>query len=195
MIALAPAFLFIMLLIRLDSPGNPLLRQTRIGKDNKPFKMYKFRSMRHDVDQSTHHEFMQKYIHGQIDIQSVVIDQRHGTVKPHKDSQITRFGRLLRKTSLDELPQLINILKGEMSFIGPRPNIPEEVAAYQEWHKQRLSVLPGITGWAQVNGRSSISFEQIVKCDIEYVRNQGLKMDLEILLRTFLIAFSGKGAS
>lgn len=195
LILLIPFFLIIMLAIRIDSTGAPLFEQIRVGKDGKSFKMYKFRSMHADIDRDAHHEFMRNYIHGRVNAHSLVLDQQHGTVKPFQDSQVTRIGQFLRKTSLDELPQLINVLKGEMSFIGPRPNVPEEVEAYQEWHKQRLAVLPGITGWAQVSGRSSISFEHIVRCDLEYIQHQSLKMDLEIILRTMLIALKGTGAS
>jgi lipopolysaccharide/colanic/teichoic acid biosynthesis glycosyltransferase len=146
--------------------------------------------MSHNVDDSAHRKFMQAFVRGDIGKGS------DGTVvyKPFSESQVTRVGRLLRKASLDELPQLFNILKGEMSLVGPRPNVPYEVEAYKEWHKERLSVLPGITGLAQVRGRSSIDFDRIARYDIEYTRRMSLGLDLKILIDTVVSVFKCNGA-
>jgi lipopolysaccharide/colanic/teichoic acid biosynthesis glycosyltransferase len=190
LILLVPVFLLLTLAIRFDSPGPALFRQTRVGKGGKPFTFYKFRTMYHDIDRSAHQAFMAAFVNGKV---SQGAD--NGTeFKPASRNQITSVGRILRKTSLDELPQLLNIIKGEMSFIGPRPNVLAEAEAYQDWHKKRLDVLPGITGLAQINGRSSIPFDQIVRYDIEYVENYGLRMDLKIMAGTLPAVFRGNGA-
>ncbi len=181
----------IALAIILDSPGSPFFIQERVGKDRRRFRMVKFRTMRADHDDSRDRAFMQAYVAGRLnqgDEEQAFIN------KPIKKGEITRVGRILRKTSLDELPQLVNVVRGEMSLIGPRPNVPWEVEEYQEWHFERLDVRPGITGYAQVYGRSSLSFDEIAARDIHYVRHIGLKMDLHILWRTFWIVFSGRGA-
>jgi lipopolysaccharide/colanic/teichoic acid biosynthesis glycosyltransferase len=146
--------------------------------------------MFHDIDRSGHQDFLKAYVNGELASGT----NGQNMYKPIQANQITHVGRILRKTSLDELPQLFNILKGEMSFIGPRPNIPAEVEAYQEWHRKRLEVLPGITGLAQINGRSTIAFDQIVRYDIEYVENASLLMDLKVAWRTIPAALLGKGA-
>ncbi len=190
LILTAPFIALIALLVRLDSPGAALFRQTRIGKDGKPFTFYKFRSMYEDIDQSEHEAFLKAFVNGDMQGQS-----KGGEVyKPIKDDQITPVGRILRKTSLDELPQLINVIRGEMSFVGPRPNVPAEVEAYKDWHRRRLDVLPGITGLAQINGRSSIDFDQIARYDLEYVEKESLLMDLRILFGTIPSVIWGKGA-
>jgi lipopolysaccharide/colanic/teichoic acid biosynthesis glycosyltransferase len=190
LILLAPLFLLLTLSIRWDSPGPALFRQTRIGKGGKPFTFYKFRTMFQDIDRSAHQTFLKAYVNGELASGT----NGQNVYKPIQANQITRVGRLLRKTSLDELPQLFNIIKGEMSFIGPRPNIPAEVEAYKDWHRKRLEVLPGITGLAQINGRSTIAFDQIVRYDIEYVENAGLLMDLKVVWRTIPAALLGNGA-
>jgi lipopolysaccharide/colanic/teichoic acid biosynthesis glycosyltransferase len=187
---LAPLFLLLTMAIRLESPGPALFRQIRIGKGGKSFTFYKFRSMYNDIDKRAHEDFMTAYVNGQVNEGA----SEEAVFKPIQTKQVTRLGRFLRKTSLDELPQLINILKGEMSFIGPRPNVPTEVTAYKDWHMKRLLVLPGITGWAQINGRSSIAFDQIVRYDIEYVENTGLMMDLKVLWYTVPAVLLGRGA-
>lgn len=178
------------LAIHLDSPGPALFAQQRVGKGGRRFRMYKFRTMDHNLDESTHKVFMRAYVNGDIG--------KNGTgkvtYKPFQNSQLTRVGRILRKTSLDELPQIINVLKGEMSLVGPRPNVPWEVEEYHGWHKERLEVLPGISGLAQVRGRSGISFDSIVKYDIEYIEKQSLKLDLQIMWWTILSVINGHGA-
>jgi lipopolysaccharide/colanic/teichoic acid biosynthesis glycosyltransferase len=190
LILLAPVFFLTILAIRLDSPGPAFFRQTRIGKGGKPFSLYKFRTMDHHIDRRAHEAFLAAYVNGKISYNR----QDRSVYKPAKYDQITRMGRFLRRTSLDELPQLINIARGEMSFIGPRPNLPAEVEAYKDWHRIRLQVLPGVTGLAQINGRSSIPFDQIVRYDIEYVENEGLLMDLNILWQTLPVVLLGRGA-
>ena len=178
------------LAIRLDSPGPVFFVQERVGKGGRRFRIYKFRTMHHNLDNTDHKTFMRAYVNGEIG--------QNGTdkaiFKPFYESQVTRVGRVLRKTSLDEVPQLFNILKGEMSLVGPRPNVTWEVEAYKDWHYERLEALPGITGLAQVNGRSGINFDTIVKYDIDYIRRQSLGLDLQILGNTVLSIISGRGA-
>lgn len=178
------------LAIRIESPGPALFVQERVGKGGRRFRMYKFRTMQHNLDDSHHRAFMRAFVNGGISD-----DENGGAIyKPIRVSQVTRVGRILRKTSLDELPQLINVLRGEMSLVGPRPNVPWEFEEYRGWHKERLEVLPGITGLAQVRGRSGITFDSIVKYDIEYIEKQSLAMDLKILWWTVISVLFGTGA-
>lgn len=186
-------FVLIALAIVIDSPGSPLFIQDRIGKQGRRFRMYKFRTMRYNHDDSHDRVFMQAFVTGQL--HQSAPNNNSAVFKAAKKGDITRLGRYLRKTSLDELPQLINVLKGEMSIIGPRPNVPWEVEKYLDWHYERLNVLPGITGLAQVYGRSNINFDRIVRYDIEYTRKLSLSMDLWILWRTAVTVFTGHGAS
>jgi len=203
------------LAIRLDSPGPAFFVQERIGKGGRLFRMYKFRTMQHNLDDSFHRAFMKAFVKGQIGgnegefgengdfrqaFRKAFLDTPPGgnednhIYKPVRVSQITRVGRILRKTSLDELPQIFNVLKGEMSLVGPRPNVPWEVDEYRFWHHERLEVLPGITGLAQVRGRSGISFDRIVEYDIEYFKKQSLALDLKILWWTLITVLRGTGA-
>jgi lipopolysaccharide/colanic/teichoic acid biosynthesis glycosyltransferase len=184
-----PLGLIIAILIRLGSAGPILFVQERIGKGGRRFKMFKFRTMYHHIDRDSHRNFMKAFINGQATTKN-----ERQVFKPFDKSQITLIGRILRKTSLDELPQLINIFKGEMSLVGPRPNVPWEVEEYKGWHKERLEVLPGITGLAQIRGRSGILFDEIVRHDIEYIEKQSLWLDLQILWRTFTSVLMGRGA-
>jgi undecaprenyl phosphate N,N'-diacetylbacillosamine 1-phosphate transferase len=160
-LALSPLFWLVTAFIRLDSPGPVFFRQVRIGKDGIPFIAYKFRSM---MDRAT----------------SVGL----GLNVAVDDPRITRVGKFLRNTSLDELPQLYNVLKGEMSLVGPRPTLPYQVAAYNDFQLRRLLVKPGISGWAQINGRNAIPWEERIRLDVWYVDNWSLRLDLYILLRT-----------
>jgi lipopolysaccharide/colanic/teichoic acid biosynthesis glycosyltransferase len=178
------------LAIHLDSPGPVLFVQERIGKGGRRFRMYKFRTMQHNLDDSDHRAFLKAFVNGRIS------DDENGRAlyKPVQASQVTRVGRILRKTSLDELPQLINVLKGEMSLVGPRPNVLWEFEEYKGWHNERLEVLPGITGLAQVRGRSGINFDSIVKYDIEYIERQSLALDFKIMWWTLLSVLLGTGA-
>ena len=185
----APLFLIIALAIKLDSKGPILFVQERVGKGGRRFKMYKFRTMPVDIDRSTHQAFMKAFINGKVETNG-----KNTVYKPFEATHITRIGRILRKTSLDELPQLINVLKGDMSLIGPRPNVPWEVEEYRYVHQERLEVLPGITGLAQVRGRSGITFDEIVRYDIEYVEKRSLLLDLRILWWTILSVVFSEGA-
>lgn len=184
-----PLSLLLAVLIRLDSPGPIFFVQERVGKGGRVFKMIKFRTMHHNIDRDSHREFMKAYVNGQIGA-----PETHKVFKPVHKNQVTRMGRILRKTSLDELPQLLNIFKGEMSLVGPRPNVLWEVEEYQGWHNERLEILPGITGLAQVRGRSGIQFDKIVEYDIEYVKKRSMQFDLQILWWTFASVIFGKGA-
>jgi lipopolysaccharide/colanic/teichoic acid biosynthesis glycosyltransferase len=183
---------FIAVLIVLDSPGSPLFIQERVGKGGERFRMFKFRTMRSNHDSATDVTFMQAYIAGKISYSEE--NPERAFFKPPNQDKITRVGKILRKTSLDELPQIINIIRGEMSLVGPRPNVPWEVEKYQEWHYERLKVLPGITGLAQVNGRSNIVFDEIANYDIQYVRNQSLSYDLWIIWQTVRSVVARNGA-
>jgi lipopolysaccharide/colanic/teichoic acid biosynthesis glycosyltransferase len=177
--------------IRLDTPGPILFVQRRIGRGGLPFQIYKFRTLCVDIDDVHCRDYMKHYVKGQIDC-----DESGRTVfKPLQAEQITRVGRILRKTSLDELPQLVNVLKGEMSIVGPRPNVDWEVDEYCAWHHERLEVLPGITGLAQVRGRSCIDFGTLVRADIEYIENQSLLLDIQILWWTAKSIVLGRGAA
>jgi lipopolysaccharide/colanic/teichoic acid biosynthesis glycosyltransferase len=177
--------------IKIDSPGPVFFVQERIGRFGKRFHIYKFRTLAHNHDPRSDQAFMQAYISGKVD--NIDVPTRPH-FKPNNNRHVTRLGNLLRKTSLDELPQIINILRGEMSLIGPRPNVPWEVEKYQLWHIERLDVLPGITGLAQVKGRSNLRFDALVRYDIYYVRHQSLIMDLKIVWWTVLTILTGLGA-
>jgi lipopolysaccharide/colanic/teichoic acid biosynthesis glycosyltransferase len=177
LIGLLP-FLLISIAIRLTSPGPILFVQERVGKNGRPFRMFKFRTMREGGDDEAERAYMRRFVSG--DTQPT----GSGGYKPINQARITRIGALLRRTSLDELPNIINVLRHEMSLVGPRPNVPWEVEVYREWHRQRLHVLPGMTGLAQVRGRSNLPFDTIVQYDLEYIQRQTFKLDLEILWAT-----------
>ena len=178
------------LAIYLTSSGPVFFVQERIGKGGRPFRLYKFRTMEIDFDDSNCRAFMQAFVRGELGNE----DADNEVFKPVRSSPITRVGRLLRKASLDELPQLINVFRGEMSLVGPRPNVPWEVEVYRPWHHERLEILPGVTGLAQVRGRSCIKFDAIVNYDIEYLETQSLILDLKILWWTALMVIRGKHA-
>jgi len=180
-------------LIKWDSPGPIFFKQKRIGKDGREFDIYKFRTMHHNCDKTAHRDFMKRYIQGQM--QNVARAEKPLLYKPPIESQVTRVGRFLRKTSLDELPQLWNVLRGEMSLVGPRPNVMWEVEAYDSWHNERLEVKPGITGLAQVKGRSGIPFDELVRYDIEYVRLQSFWLDMKIVWWTVIAVLKGEGSA
>jgi len=185
---LSPLMTLIALGIKLYSPGSVLFRQTRIGKDGKPFTFLKFRSMRQDADPKRHQEYMRDLI------QNNTAPSANCSLKMTDDPRITGLGRILRKFSLDELPQLLNVLKGEMSLVGPRPPLPYEVELYEEWHKRRFEVLPGITGWWQVKGRNRVPFDEMMRMDIHYIEHISFWLDVKILLLTPWETFLGKGA-
>ena len=171
----------IALAIKLDSPGPVIYKATRVGKNGRPFQMYKFRSMVVDADR--HKEALKQY------------NQADGPIfKMKDDPRMTRVGRFIRRMSLDELPQLYNVLLGQMSLVGPRPPLAEEVALYKPWHKQRLSVIGGITGLWQVSGRSDLTFDELCLLDIYYIENWSLALDIRILLQTIPHSLFGRGA-
>jgi len=181
LILLSPLMLIIAALIRLDSPGPAIFKQTRIGRGGRPFTVFKFRSM---------HEGAESEQESLVNLNEAV-----GPIfKIRDDPRRTKLGQLLRRTSLDELPQLYNVLRGEMSLIGPRPALPAEVEQYQEWHKKRLQTWPGITGLWQVSGRSELSFDEMALLDIYYVENWSLLLDLQIALKTIPALLLGTGA-
>jgi exopolysaccharide biosynthesis polyprenyl glycosylphosphotransferase len=167
--------------IRLDSPGPVLYRQRRVGKDGAEFDMLKFRSMRRDAERM-------------LDELSMLNEATGPLFKIRRDPRVTRIGRLLRRFSLDELPQLLNVLRGEMSLVGPRPPLPAEVLRYEEWQTARLRARPGMTGLWQVSGRSEVPFNDMVRLDLHYVRNWSLGLDLEIILRTIPAVVANRGA-
>ena len=177
----APLLLLIGLAIKLDSPGPVVFRQTRVGQDGRLFEMFKFRSMSEGAD-------------AEKEALSDLNEAEGPLFKIKEDPRVTRVGRFLRRISFDELPQLINVLGGEMSLIGPRPNVPEEVAVYKEWHKKRLEVPPGMTGLWQVSGRSRLSFDEMVLLDIFYIENWSPWLDFKILLRTIPSVVGREGA-
>jgi len=194
LIVLAPMFLAIAIAIRLTSPGPVLFRQKRIGQYGAPFTCLKFRSMHAVNDVEIHKDYVTRFIAGRVEPQPSATNGK-AVYKLTKDPRLTRVGTFLRKTSLDELPQFINVLLGEMSLVGPRPPIPYELEAYDIWHRRRLvEVKPGITGLWQVNGRSRVRFEDMVRLDLRYATTWSVWLDIKILFRTPFAVFSGDGA-
>jgi exopolysaccharide biosynthesis polyprenyl glycosylphosphotransferase len=193
LLLLSPVFAVIALAIKLSSPGPVLFRQKRIGRYGVPFTCLKFRSMHTGNDPRIHIEYVKRLIGGNA---SADAGETNGRVyKITADPRLTHIGRFLRKTSLDELPQLLNVLRGEMSMVGPRPPIPYELEVYDVWHRRRLlEVRPGITGLWQVSGRSRIPFDDMVRLDLRYAKTWSLWLDFQILLRTPRAVFSGEGA-
>ena len=185
-----PLFLAISLAVKLDSPGPVFYRTVAVGKSGRVFQMYKFRSMFADVDNGIHKEFVTRHIKGEI----CAIGDEDQPLKITDDSRITRVGKILRKFSLDELPQLINVLKGDMSLVGPRPCLPYEYDCYKDWCKKRVAVRAGITGLWQVTGRSSVTFEDMILLDLYYIYNRNLAMDFNILFETIFVVLGKKGA-
>jgi len=182
LIVFSPLFLIVALIIKLDSEGPVFVKLKRIGQKNKKFKLLKFRSMVRNAE-----AMKKKLVH---------LNERKGPLfKMKEDPRITRFGKFIRRTSIDELPQLWNVLKGEMSLIGPRPHEPEEVAQYKKHHKKLLTIKPGMTGMAQVSGRSELDFEDEVRLDTYYIENWSLGIDLRILFKTIFVVLFQKSAS
>lgn len=191
LILLSPLFLIIAVLVRMDSPGAAMFSQKRVGKGQKEFTFYKFRSMHTHCDESLHYDYMAKLIGSESED---TLKGKDGCFKLEEDPRVTRVGRFLRKSSLDELPQLVNVLRGDMSLVGPRPAIAYEVEMYEPWHMGRLAVKPGITGLWQVSGRSVKNFQEMVELDLEYIDSWSLWFDLKIVLKTFAVVFSRQGA-
>jgi len=188
-----PLMAIIAIWIKLDSRGRVIFKQERVGMDGRIFLCYKFRTMYEDADPEIHREAYIKNIAGQAGGNENDHDEPvFGKVS--NDPRITRAGRILRRTSLDELPQLFNVLRGEMSVVGPRPPIPYEVENYAPWHRRRLDMRPGITGLWQVSGRNRIPFEEMVRIDLFYIENWSLWLDLKIILLTIPAVFRGDGA-
>jgi lipopolysaccharide/colanic/teichoic acid biosynthesis glycosyltransferase len=189
---LSPLMLLVVLGIRLTSKGPAVFKQARIGQGGKPFVMYKFRSMRIDMDDGIHREFVASLIEGKT-VPAAAGAPANFKIKA--DPRVTRIGRLIRKTSIDELPQFFNVLKGEMSLVGPRPPVPYEADKYKTWHRRRVFELkPGLTGIWQVEGRSRVTFDDMVRMDLRYLRECSLGFDLMILLRTVKVVLTCDGA-
>ena len=190
----SPIFLIIAIAVKLTSDGPIFFRQRRVGQYGNPFVFLKFRSMYTNNDAEVHKQYVKRLIAGKAD-KHPSNGNGEGVYKLTKDSRITRVGAFLRKTSLDEFPQFLNVLKGDMSLVGPRPPIPYEVEAYEIWHRRRLlEAKPGITGLWQVSGRSRVKFDDMVRLDLEYARNWSPWMDIKILLRTPGAVVLGSGA-
>jgi len=191
---LSPVFLAIAVAVKLTSEGPVLFRQKRIGEHGTPFTFLKFRSMYTDNDSSQHKEYVRQLIAGQAAKQPTD-GNGEGVFKLTDDPRITPVGSFLRRTSLDELPQFLNVLRGEMSLVGPRPPVPYEVEAYATWHRRRLlEAKPGITGLWQVEGRSRVGFDDMVRLDLRYARNCSPWLDLKILIQTPKAVIAGNGA-
>ncbi|MGB9233846.1 MAG: sugar transferase [Terriglobales bacterium] len=194
LLLLSPVFLIIAAAIKLTSRGPVLFRQKRIGEHGTPFTFLKFRSMYVNNDSSEHREYVRQLIEGRAEKKSAN-GNGIGVFKLTNDPRITPVGKFLRRSSLDELPQLINVLRGEMSLVGPRPPVPYEVEAYATWHRRRLlEAKPGITGLWQVYGRSRVEFDDMVRLDLRYARNCSPLLDLKILLQTPKAVIGGDGA-
>lgn len=181
-ILLSPLFIIIAILIKIEDPkGSVFFNQKRAGKDNVEFRMHKFRSMVANAEE--------------LKLTLMKQNEASGPVfKIKKDPRITKLGQFIRKTSIDELPQLFNVLKGEMSLVGPRPPLPEEVSQYSQYEKQRLSVKPGLTCYWQVSGRSNIGFSEWIELDLKYINNRNTFVDITLILRTVLVLFGSKNA-
>ncbi len=191
----APALIVIAATVKATSSGPVLFRQRRVGQYGRDFTFLKFRSMYANNDPRVHEEYVKKMIAGKAEAAAGCDTAGNAVFKLTNDSRITPIGKFLRKTSLDELPQFVNVLLGEMSLVGPRPPIPYEVEAYDLWHRRRLlAVKPGITGLWQVTGRSKTTFDEMVRLDLQYAKSWSLWMDVKILLQTPRAVIIGEGA-
>lgn len=180
-ILLSPIFFVVAVLIKIDSKGSVIFSQTRVGKNGKEFKMYKFRSMVVNAEELKKKLLAQNEMSGPM-------------FKMKDDPRITKIGKFIRKTSIDELPQLINVLKGEMSLVGPRPSLPKEVEKFEPWMRKRLEVKPGLTCYWQVSGRNNIDFNDWMKLDIKYVHDRSIKIDIKLIFKTFFVLFGDENA-
>lgn len=181
LIILSPLFLVVAVIIKLDSKGPVFFKQNRCGRNGKVFKMYKFRSMVFDAEDK-------------LELLKDKNEMKGPVFKIHDDPRITNTGRFIRKTSIDELPQLFNILMGHMSIVGPRPPIDKEVEKYNSYHMQRLLVRPGLTCYWQVMGRNNIDFERWVELDLKYIKERNLWLDVKLILKTFRVLFGDDNA-
>jgi lipopolysaccharide/colanic/teichoic acid biosynthesis glycosyltransferase len=191
---LSPILIAVAIAIRLDSHGPALFRQRRVGFQEREFTIFKFRSMRLDADPRGHQEYVTALINGGDETEAAPAGGGKNLYKLAVDNRITPVGRWIRKWSLDELPQLFNVVLGHMTLVGPRPAIPYEVAEYPAWYLERFSVKPGLTGYWQVSGRSERTYEEMVRLDIEYAERRSLALDLSIFLKTPWIVLTRKGA-
>ncbi|MFU7517523.1 sugar transferase [Clostridium sp. HCS.1] len=180
-VLLSPLLLVIAILIRLESKGKVIFSQMRVGLNRKEFKIYKFRSMVENA------EDLRKKLEDKNEVSGPMF-------KIKKDPRVTKVGRFIRNTSVDELPQLINVLKGDMSLVGPRPSLPSEVAKFEPWMLKRLEVKPGLTCYWQVSGRSNIGFQEWMELDIKYVNEMSIWVDIKLILKTILLLFGDKNA-
>lgn len=182
LVVLSILFIIIGLLIKIEDPkGKVFFKQLRVGKDGREFYMYKFRSMASDAEERLKELLALNEVSGAM-------------FKMKDDPRVTKVGKFIRKTSLDELPQLINVLKGEMSLVGPRPPLPREVEQYSSWDLQRLLVTPGCTGLWQVSGRNSLGFQEMVNLDLHYIRERSMFLDIKIIFKTVFVLFGSKNA-
>lgn len=181
LIILSPILLVVAILIKLESRGPAIFSQKRIGLNKKEFKMYKFRSMVQNAEELKEKLAKENEMSGPM-------------FKMKNDPRVTKVGRFIRKTSIDELPQLINVLKGEMSLVGPRPSLPKEVSKFEPWMLKRLSVKPGLTCYWQVSGRNNIDFEDWMKLDLQYVNDRSFWLDLKLIFKTAGVLFGDKNA-
>ncbi len=181
LIPAGPVMLLTALAIRLFDGRPVFFRQLRAGINGRPFELLKFRTMRPAAGDTSHRSYARKWIE---EGRPFTNDEQAPLYKVAEDRRVTRLGAFLRRFSIDELPQIINVLRGEMSIVGPRPAIPYEVEMYQDWHRRRLDALPGLTGLWQVSGRNRLSFDEMVRLDIEYIEHWSLARDLQILART-----------
>ncbi|QOG22560.1 MULTISPECIES: sugar transferase [Bradyrhizobium] len=188
-VVLTPVFIGIWIAIHLDSPGPAVFCQRRIGRDEKPFNCFKFRTLHHNADQNVHREAIRRAF-----AKEPLSNDPDAPYKLTDDPRVTRVGRLLRRTSLDELPQLLNVLRGEMSIVGPRPAIPYELEHFRDWHHKRHIVKPGITGICQVRGRGRICPEAMLEMDVEYAMNWTFWTDLKLIALTVPAVLWGRGA-
>ena len=182
LIVLSPLMLVVSILIKLESKGEVIFKQKRVGLNGKEFYMYKFRSMVVNAEELKEKLAAQNEMSGPM-------------FKMKDDPRVTKVGKFIRKTSLDELPQLWNVLKGDMSLVGPRPSLPKEVAQFEDWMHRRLEVKPGLTCYWQVSGRNNIDFEDWMKLDIRYVEERNLFVDIKLIFKTIFVLFGDKNAS
>jgi lipopolysaccharide/colanic/teichoic acid biosynthesis glycosyltransferase len=190
LVVLVPVIAAAAVAVRLSSPGPVLFRQRRLGRGMRPFTVLKFRTMRADADSAVHREFVRSLIAGKPE------PDEHGQLyKLVVDDRVTRVGRFLRSWSLDEVPQLWNVLRGDMSLVGPRPVIEYEVEQYPDWYLERFAVKPGMTGLWQVSGRNERTYEEMVRFDVEYAERRSLWLDLRILARTALVVMRRQGVA
>ena len=193
LIAVAPLLVVIAIAIRIDSPGSPLFRQRRLGREEREFVVNKFRTMRAAADAEPHRAYIRELMSRGHDAA-----QDAGGKPLYKlavDDRVTRVGSLLRRWSLDELPQLWNVVRGDMTLVGPRPVIAYEAEQYPDWYRERFAVQPGLTGLWQVSGRNERTYEEMVTLDVEYARRRSLRLDLTILAKTVWVVVSRKGVA